>query len=168
MEAQVDAGRTKSIGISNFNEEQINRIVANARIKPANLQVELHVQLQQKSLRDCCEKHGITICAYAPLGSPGRAAFYAKMGRYVLILFFFHNTAIANVKIPVFRDPVEIPNLLQHPAVVAIANQYKKTSAQVLLRYIAQLGIAVIPKSANPERIRANFDVGLLHSFILM
>lgn len=81
MENQVDAGLTKSIGISNFNEEQINRIVTNARIKPTNLQVELHVQFQQKTLRECCAKHGITICAYAPLGSPGRNEFYAKTGR---------------------------------------------------------------------------------------
>ena len=80
MEAQVDAGLTKSIGISNFNVEQIERIVANARVKPANLQVELHVQFQQKSLRECCEKHGITICAYGPLGSPGRNDYFIKLG----------------------------------------------------------------------------------------
>jgi alcohol dehydrogenase (NADP+) len=39
MEAQVAAGRTKAIGLSNFNERQIERVVANATIKPANLQV---------------------------------------------------------------------------------------------------------------------------------
>lgn len=80
MEKQVDAGRVKSIGISNFNEEQITRIVNIARIKPANLQVELHAQFQQKPLRDFCAKHEITICAYAPLGSPGRQQFYQQMG----------------------------------------------------------------------------------------
>ena len=80
MEAQVDTNLTKSIGLSNFNEEQIERIIKHCRIKPANLQVELHVQFQQKSLRDCCEKHGITICAYAPLGSPGRNDFFIKIG----------------------------------------------------------------------------------------
>lgn len=85
MESLVDSKLTKSIGISNFNEDQIGRIVKAARIKPANLQVELHAEHQQKSLRDCCEKHGITICAYAPLGSPGRQAYYKKMGStYVL------------------------------------------------------------------------------------
>ena len=91
MEAQVDAGLTKSIGISNFNEDQIERIVANARIKPANLQIELHAQFQQKSLRECCEKHGISICAYAPLGSPGRNDFYIKNGSasvYFVELYF--------------------------------------------------------------------------------
>ena len=80
MEAQVNNGLTKSIGLSNFSEEQIGRIMKNCLIKPANLQVELHVQFQQKSLRDCCEKHGITICAYAPLGSPGRNDFFVKIG----------------------------------------------------------------------------------------
>ena len=80
MEAQVDAGLTKSIGISNFNEEQIGRIVANARIKPANLQVELHAYFQQKKLREVCFKHGISVCAFASLGSKGRVEYYAKRG----------------------------------------------------------------------------------------
>ena len=39
MEKQVKAGRTKSIGLSNFNESQIQNILNNSEIKPANLQV---------------------------------------------------------------------------------------------------------------------------------
>ena len=78
MEAQVDAGRAKSIGLSNFNSSQIERIVESARIKPANLQVELHAYFQQKPLREVCGKHGITICAYGPLGSKGRIELNAK------------------------------------------------------------------------------------------
>lgn len=39
MEEQVDKGRTRSIGISNFNRNQIERIMKIARIQPANLQV---------------------------------------------------------------------------------------------------------------------------------
>ena len=80
MENTVDAGLTKSIGISNFNEDQIDRIVKAARIKPANIQVELHAEFQQKSLRTFCHERGITVCAYAPLGSPGRRDFYTKQG----------------------------------------------------------------------------------------
>ena len=56
---------------------------------------------------------------------------------------------------------IEIPNLLEHPMVVKIAKRHQKTAAQVLMRYIAQLSIAVIPKSSNPDRIRANFEVQL-------
>ena len=72
MEAQVDAGRCKSIGLSNFNSEQIERIMQSARIKPANLQIELHAYFQQKPLRELCAKHGITVTAYGSLGSKGR------------------------------------------------------------------------------------------------
>ena len=80
MEAQVDAGRAKSIGLSNFNSHQIECVVQSARIKPANLQVELSLYFQQKQLREFCKKHDITVCAYGPLGSTGRTEFYAKRG----------------------------------------------------------------------------------------
>lgn len=80
MEAQVDAGRTKSIGLSNFNIKQIERILKSARIPPANIQVELHVYCQQKELRDFCNKNNITICAYAPLGSPNLTQFTEVLG----------------------------------------------------------------------------------------
>jgi len=39
MEKQVKSGRTRSIGLSNFNEEQISTIWKTAQIKPSNLQV---------------------------------------------------------------------------------------------------------------------------------
>lgn len=39
MEEQVRDGRTKSIGLSNFNEKQILNVWENAQIKPSNLQV---------------------------------------------------------------------------------------------------------------------------------
>ena len=80
METQVDAGRAKAIGLSNFNSHQIARIVLTSRIKPANLQVEMHAYFQQKQLRAFCKKHGITVCAYGPLGSRGRVGFSARCG----------------------------------------------------------------------------------------
>ena len=80
MEAQVEAGRTKAIGVSNFSVRQIERIVEIAQIQPANLQVEAHVWFQQKALREACKKYGITFCAYAPLGSPGRGPYFEKRG----------------------------------------------------------------------------------------
>lgn len=75
MEKQVDAGRAKAIGLSNFNINQIQRILKDARIPPANLQVELHVYFQQKELLKFCQSNNITVCAYAPLGSPGLKPF---------------------------------------------------------------------------------------------
>lgn len=45
------------------------------------------------------------------------------------------------------------------PAVLALAEKYGKTSAQILLRFLIQKNIAVIPRSADPEHIRDNFAV---------
>jgi len=82
MEGQVEAGRAKSIGLSNFTVSQIERIVGTAKVMPANLQVETHVYLQQNELRETCRKYGITFCAYAPFGSPARADMYQRLGRW--------------------------------------------------------------------------------------
>lgn len=49
---------------------------------------------------------------------------------------------------------------LEHPVVTGIAERTGRTPAQVLVRWHLQHGIVVIPKSASPERIRANVDVG--------
>lgn len=59
-----------------------------------------------------------------------------------------------------------IPKLspMDEPAVIEIANKHNKLPAQVLLRHIIQRGIAVIPKSSNPDRIRQNIDVSILYS----
>jgi diketogulonate reductase-like aldo/keto reductase len=46
MEAQVDAGRAKAIGVSNFTPAQIERVVKLARIQPANHQVRSKVCIQ--------------------------------------------------------------------------------------------------------------------------
>lgn len=45
------------------------------------------------------------------------------------------------------------------PAVRSAANAHGKTPAQVALRFLVQQGIAVIPKSVHPERIRENLDI---------
>ncbi len=47
--------------------------------------------------------------------------------------------------------------MFAEPAVWALAEKYGKTPAQVLLRFLTQKGIAVIPRSARPEHIRENF-----------
>jgi len=50
MEQQVHEGRTKAIGLSNFNMAQIKRILDNAKLPISNLQIELHLYFQQKEL----------------------------------------------------------------------------------------------------------------------
>jgi len=72
MEEMVVKGKTKTIGLSNFNEKQIERILNVCKIKPVNLQVEIHAYFSNRKLVDFCKARGISVCAYAPLGSPSR------------------------------------------------------------------------------------------------
>lgn len=48
---------------------------------------------------------------------------------------------------------------LDHPEIIAIAQQLGVTPAQIIIRWHLQLGNVVIPKSVTPERIKSNFDV---------
>lgn len=70
MEEAVNSGKVRSIGLSNFNAQQVEKIVSNSNIQPANLQVELHAFLQQPELVETCKNLNVSVTAYAPLGSP--------------------------------------------------------------------------------------------------
>lgn len=49
--------------------------------------------------------------------------------------------------------------LFDDPVLAAIARQYGKTPAQVILRWHLQRGVVIIPKSTHIERMRQNLDV---------
>lgn len=51
------------------------------------------------------------------------------------------------------------PDLLAHPVLTEIAGRHERTVAQVVLRWLLQRDIVVIPKSSRPERMRENLDV---------
>mmetsp|Transcript_36136 Transcript_36136/g.111818 ORF Transcript_36136/g.111818 Transcript_36136/m.111818 type:complete len:338 (+) Transcript_36136:66-1079(+) len=69
LEACVDAGLCRAIGLSNFNSEQVADVLGAARIKPAMLQVEVHPYLSQVPLVAFCRERGIAVTAYSPLGT---------------------------------------------------------------------------------------------------
>ncbi|MFU2204489.1 aldo/keto reductase [Streptococcus hyovaginalis] len=50
-------------------------------------------------------------------------------------------------------------DVFNNPVLKAIADKYGKTTAQVMLRWQLQRGIVSLSKSANPERVRQNFDI---------
>ena len=68
MEEVYKKGLVKSIGISNFNKEQIEGVWESAKVIPVTNQVELHPFLAQFKLADYCKSKNITITAYSPLG----------------------------------------------------------------------------------------------------
>lgn len=70
MEKLVEKGLVRSIGLSNFNSEQITRILNGCIIKPVMNQVEFSPLLNQRKLLDFCKEREIKVSAYTPLGRP--------------------------------------------------------------------------------------------------
>jgi diketogulonate reductase-like aldo/keto reductase len=68
LERLVDDGQCRSIGLSDVTLEKLREIVANARIKPAVVQVESHPYLPEWDLLDYCGEQGIVLLAFAALG----------------------------------------------------------------------------------------------------
>jgi diketogulonate reductase-like aldo/keto reductase len=69
MEEAVDAGKIRSIGISNFNIHHINALLDSARMTPAVNQMECHISLQNTRLKEYLDGKGIALEAYAPFKS---------------------------------------------------------------------------------------------------
>lgn len=63
-----EEGRARSIGVSNFNAEHLERIIGETGVVPVINQVELHPDFQQKALRAAHEKHDIRTESWSPLG----------------------------------------------------------------------------------------------------
>ncbi|KPM03624.1 aldehyde reductase-like protein 1 [Sarcoptes scabiei] len=68
-------GSTRSIGVSNFNQKQLERLLKSATIVPVTNQVECHLYLAQNDLKNFCSEHRISLTAYCPLGNrPGSSS----------------------------------------------------------------------------------------------
>jgi 2,5-diketo-D-gluconate reductase A len=63
-----EEGRVRSIGVSNFKAEHLQRLADETGVVPAVNQVELHPFFQQSALRSFHAGHGIVTEAWAPLG----------------------------------------------------------------------------------------------------
>ena len=63
------AGRIKSVGVSNFNQDHLERIIGETGVTPVVNQIELHPRFQQRDKRDFHKQHNIHIESWSPLGS---------------------------------------------------------------------------------------------------
>lgn len=69
MEALLETGKVRAIGVSNFNQRRLEELLKTAKVVPAVNQIEAHPWLQQEELRRFHEEKGIHITAYSPLGN---------------------------------------------------------------------------------------------------
>ncbi|CAO1639356.1 unnamed protein product [Sympodiomycopsis kandeliae] len=67
LEAGVDAGLIKNIGVSNFDVEELDHLLPHCRIKPVVNQIESHPFFQHEELREATISRGIHIQAYSPM-----------------------------------------------------------------------------------------------------
>ncbi|MBZ9854212.1 aldo/keto reductase [Mesorhizobium sp. CA13] len=63
------AGRIKSVGVSNFNRDHLERIIGETGVTPAVNQIELHPRFQQREIREFHARHNIHTESWSPLGS---------------------------------------------------------------------------------------------------
>ncbi|CAF1373402.1 unnamed protein product [Adineta steineri] len=129
MEKLVDLKLTRSIGVSNFNQSQINEILKIARIKPSVNQIELHPYFNQHDMREYCAKNNIIITSYSPLSNLKR------------------------------ENESDDASALFNPVIQEIAKSKNKSTAQIIIRWHLQNGLVVIPKTVTPERLTENAHV---------
>ena len=70
MEKAVETGKVRTLGISNFDtdSEAFNRLMKEAHVKPAVLQMECHPYAQRIEVRETMKQHGIQVECWFPLG----------------------------------------------------------------------------------------------------
>ncbi|MCX7521738.1 aldo/keto reductase [Microbacterium sp. STN6] len=68
LEKIAESGRARSIGVSNFEREHLQRLFDETSIVPAVDQIELHPAFQQRDVTSFAREHGINIEAWGPLG----------------------------------------------------------------------------------------------------
>ena len=132
LEKLLADGRVKAIGVSNFMPHHLEQLLDATDVIPAVNQIELHPYFTQPEVQAADAEHGILTQAWSPIGG---ITFYPGWGGE------------------------DRRNVMQDPAIAAVAQAHGKTPAQVMLRWHLQQGRSAIPKSTNPGRIAENFDV---------
>ena len=114
------ADGARSIGVSNYSLEQVDRLTRATGVTPEVNQVSWAPSRYDPAVEAGHRERGVVLEGYSP----------------------FKNTDLGD---PVLR---------------AVADAHGVTPAQVVLRWHVEHGVVVIPKSATPERIRANLAIG--------
>ena len=115
-------GIVRHIGVSNFHERHIDKLIAETGVTPEINEIYVSPIGIKQDLVDYCTKHDILVMPYSPLMD------------------------VSHGKIPVEK--------LQ-----PIMSKYKKTLAQVVLRWNIERGCCPLPKTKNPIRLAENFGV---------
>lgn len=122
LEEAQQAGKIKSIGVSNFAPDQLMNLELMSNVKPAVNQIEVSPWYQENSAVKFNQQQNVQTEAWAPFAE----------GKHDI----FTNETIAK-----------------------IGAKYGKSNGQVILRWLIQRGIVVIPKSVHKNRMKENINV---------
>lgn len=158
MEKAYMEGKVRTIGLSNFNEAQIQEILDVCVVKPAVLQTEVHPYSQERSFKTFLDKAGIVIQAWYPLGhgdktlmeEPLLAQMGKKYGKSSAQIILRWHIQDGNIVIPGSKNPAHIKDnfdlfdfALTEDEMSAIAELDKKvryyTSTPELLKQYAAM-----------------------------
>ena len=131
MEALVEKGLTRSIGVSNYNVQSLLNLLSFCKIKPVANEVEFHPYFFQENLKTFCDKEDIALIAYYPLAKGNGSRVYTKE----------HNGAMDSFKEKCVED---------------LVSKYNKTPGQIILNWEVAQGVIAIPGTSNPKRMEEN------------
>jgi diketogulonate reductase-like aldo/keto reductase len=120
LEDAYRAGKLRSIGVSNFEQHDLDNILAACTVAPQVNQLLVHVGNTPADLIAYCGSKDILVQAYSPIA---------------------HG------------------EILNNQDLAAMADRYGVTVPQLCIRYTLQLGTVSLPKTANPDHMRANAEV---------
>jgi aldehyde reductase len=130
LENLVREGLVKSIGVSNFNKEQLDKLLTKAIIKPVVNQIEVQPYFQNKELVEYTKSLGIKVTAYSPLG--GSRPPY---------------------------DPARQESPLKNAYIKQVADREGYSVAQMILKYLHHQELITIPRSSNASHVRENIAI---------
>ncbi len=120
LEEAHQAGKLRAIGVSNFQQQDLDNIIASCQVKPMVNQILVHIGKTPEELIRYCKDNDILVQAYSPIA---------------------HG------------------ELLNNQQVKKMAEKYDVSAPQLSIRYTLQLGLLPLPKSTNPEHMKANAAV---------
>ena len=129
METLHKRGLARYIGMSNMTISKLEAVLPRCKIAPALIEMEQHPSFQQQELFDYCNKQGITVIGYCPIGSPNRPE---------------------RDKTP--EDVVDT----ELPEVVSVAKAHDIHPALVCLKWAVQRGSIPIPFSVKENNFKSN------------
>lgn len=115
FETLLAAGKTRSIGLSNFKPAHIDRLLAETSVRPAVNQIQLNPRITRPEQRAYDSEHGIVTEAWSPLGAgnellqePTLASLAEKYGKTPAQVVLRWHIELGNVTIPRSANPRRI------------------------------------------------------------